>query len=182
MALDERKDVKRSPDDRARAEMSPWRRDDWWSFWNEPFSSWLHHRSPDPFGFFRRQPSGIAERAVNWMPDVETFQRGDQFVVRADLPGMKKEDITLQVTDNALTIDGERRSEHAEQRESYYRSERSYGAFSRVIPLPEGALADSAKASFENGVLEVVLHAPPREVSRGRRLEIAERPGDPSRA
>ena len=86
---------------------------------------------------------------------------------------MKKDDITVQLTDDALTIEGERRDEREEHREGYFRSERSYGSFYRAVPLPEGALADTAKASFTNGVLEVVVQAPPREVSRGRRLDIS---------
>jgi HSP20 family protein len=174
MTTEDRKEAKQSPADRARSEMAPPRRDDW-SFWNEPFSSWLRHRGPEhPFGFLRRFGPGAGERDVTWTPDIETFQRGDHFVVRADLPGMKRDDITLQVTDDTLTIEGERRSEHAEHGDGYYRSERSYGTFCRVIQLPEGALAGSAKATFENGVLEVVMQAPPKEVSRGRRLEISE--------
>ncbi len=70
------------------------------------------------------------------------------------------------------SIQGERRQEHEEEHEGWYRNERSCGTFYRAMPLPEGTIADSAKASFKDGVLEVALQAPPREVSRGRRLEI----------
>jgi HSP20 family protein len=108
-----------------------------------------------------------------WIPQVESFQRGNQFVVRADLPGLKREDVTVEIADDALTIEGERRDEHQEEREGVFTSERSYGNFCRVVPLPEGAIADSAKASFLNGVLEVTVDAPPREVSRGRKVEIS---------
>src|SRR5438552_3163163 len=178
MATDERKESISRERRESASPTAPGRRDDWSNFWNDPFHSfwrqdpirrWAH----DMDRWFHdagagRRSGAPAGRAINWTPDVEAFQRGDQFIVRADLPGLKKEDVTLQVTDDALTIEGERRSEHEEQREGYYRSERSYGSFSRVIPLPEGAIADSAKASFENGVLEVAMQAPPREVSRGR--------------
>jgi HSP20 family protein len=102
--------------------------------------------------------------------------------VRADLPGLKKEDIKIDVTDSALTIEGERREDHEEDREGYYRSERSYGSFYRVVPLPEGAITDSAKAHFNDGVLEIVVQAPPREVTRGRRLQIADSPGGRGRS
>ena len=177
MALDERKESEGAPAERQPSGSPASRRGDWASFWNEPFTSWLHQRGSDhPFDVFRRHPAGASERDPSWTPEIETFQRANEFVVRADLPGMKREDITLQVTEDALTVEGERRSEAAEQREGYYRTERTYGSFCRVIPLPEGALADTAKASFENGVLEVVMQAPPREVSRGRRLEIPEAP------
>ena len=80
----------------------------------------------------------------------------------------------VEINDNVLTIQGERKQEHEEEREGWYRNERSYGSFYRAIPLPEGTISDSAKASFKNGVLEITLQAPPQEVSRGRRLEIKE--------
>jgi HSP20 family protein len=66
-----------------------------------------------------------------------------------------------------------RGDEHEEEREGFFASERSYGSFCRVVPLPEGAIADTARAKFANGVLEVTVDAPPREVSRGRKVEIS---------
>ena len=81
----------------------------------------------------------------------------------------------FKIDEDMLTIQGERKQEHEEEREGWYRNERSYGSFFRAIPLPEGTIADSAKASFKDGVLEIVLQAPPQEVSRGRRLEISDR-------
>jgi HSP20 family protein len=119
------------------------------------------------FGSLRR-----GQQQTAWMPQVEMFQRGSDLVVRADLPGMKKEDLHVDVTDDVLTIQGERRHEQEEDREGWYRSERSYGSFHRSIPLPDGTIADSAKASFKDGVLEVTLQAPSKEVSRGRRVNI----------
>jgi HSP20 family protein len=71
-----------------------------------------------------------------------------------------------------VTIQGARTHEHEEEREGYYRSERGYGSFRRVIPLPQGAITEQAKANFKDGVLEVTVPAPP--TSNGRRLEIAE--------
>ena len=112
------------------------------------------------------------QTATAWSPQIEMFQRGNDLVVRADLPGMTKEDVQVDINENVLSIQGERKQEHEEEREGWYRNERSYGSFYRAVPLPEGTIADSAKASFKNGVLEVVFQAPPREVSRGRRLEI----------
>ena len=103
----------------------------------------------------------------DWSPQVEAFRRGDKFVVRADLPGMKKDDVKVEVEDNVLTISGERNDEHEENREGFYRSERSYGQFYRAIPLPEGVNADQCDATFKDGVLEVSLKAPQqREKSR----------------
>jgi HSP20 family protein len=79
-----------------------------------------------------------------------------------------------RIADDQLTIRGERRHDHEEERDGVFRSERCYGNFCRVIPLPQGAIADSAKATFNNGVLEIVLQAPSFDVRRGRRVEIKE--------
>ena len=103
----------------------------------------------------------------DWSPQVEAFRRGDNFVIRADLPGMKKDDVKVEVENNTLTISGERTDEREENREGYYRSERSYGQFYRAIPLPEGVNAEQCDATFNDGVLEVSLKATPqREKSR----------------
>lgn len=115
------------------------------------------------------QPSGTGI----WAPRVEAFQKGDTFIVRAELPGLKKENVEVNVTDDAIVIQGERSEEHERNDEGFYASERSYGSFYRAVPLPEGVIADSAKASFKDGLLEVRLQAPPSEVSKGRRIEIA---------
>jgi len=115
-----------------------------------------------------------AHGRLDWSPAIETFQRGNEFVVRAELPGMSRKDISVEIGDEALTISGERAYDHDEEHEGAYRSERAYGAFRRVVPLPEGALAESAKATFTDGVLEVRLQAPSPAVRQGRRLEITE--------
>ena len=107
-----------------------------------------------------------------WSPRVESFERGGNFIVRADLPGMTKDDVKVEVTDDAITISGERRQEHEEKREGFYRSECSYGSFYRQIPLPEGVHADDATATFQNGVLEISMQAPQREERRSRQLQI----------
>ena len=114
----------------------------------------------DDFGFGRSSlgpsfgsdyfPLSLGEfRQSLWSPQIETFEREGQLVLRADLPGLKKDDVNVEITDDAITIAGERRDENEERREGYYRSERSYGSFFRSIPLPEGVDADDAKATFE---------------------------------
>jgi HSP20 family protein len=129
----------------------------------------------DQFGFGRvRNRSDAMSDFLTWTPRIDVTQRNNELVIRADLPGLTKDDVKVDVTDDAVTIQGERRREHEEERGGIYRSERSYGSFHRVVPLPEGAIADQAKASFKNGVLEIVMPAPPEHVSRGRRLEITE--------
>src|SRR5262245_42855745 len=130
----------------------------------------------DDFGLKRRWLGlhGAQSGLEIWAPAVEVTQQNSDLIVRADLPGLKKEDITIDVTDDELTISGERRKEEEGERGGVYRSERSYGSFSRTIRLPEGAMTDQAKASFKDGVLEIRMPAPPEQVTRGRRLEIKE--------
>ena len=84
----------------------------------------------------------------------------------------------VEVADDTITISGERKSEHEEKGEGYYRSERSYGSFHRRLPLPEGVTADDADATFRDGVLEIEMQAPQRQEQRSRRLEIKD--GDKS--
>jgi HSP20 family protein len=109
-----------------------------------------------------------------WAPELEVFHRNNELVVRADLPGLTKDDIKVDVTEDRITLQGERKREHQEEKEGVYRSERSYGSFYREIPLPEGTITEQAKANFKDGVLEITMPAPPEQVRRGRRLEIAE--------
>ena len=142
----------------------------------------------DDFGFGRswlapssgRRSMGSPQSSQQiWRPAVEVSQRDHDLVVRADLPGLKKDDINVDVTENAITISGERRSEEEHNEGGVYRTERHYGSFSRTIPLPEGAMTDQARATFENGVLEITIPSPPEQVRRGRRIDIGE--GAPSK-
>jgi HSP20 family protein len=107
-----------------------------------------------------------------WAPQVETFRRGDKLVVRADLPGLNKDDVKVEVDDGQLTISGERCDENEETRDDYYRSERSYGQFYRAIPLPDGVDAAKCDASFKDGVLEVTLDAPKEAERKAKRVQI----------
>jgi HSP20 family protein len=125
-------------------------------------------------GFGRSLMSDIGEfeRGL-WSPQIETFEREGQLVIRADLPGLSKDDVNVELSDDAITISGERRNENEETREGYYRSERSYGSFYRQIPLPPGVNADDANAMFRDGVLEITMPAPQLQSQR-RRLQISE--------
>ena len=136
----------------------------------------------DDFGFGRGSlaprwgqnwSSAPSRGAGLWAPELDVYQRSNELVVRADLPGIKKDDVHIDITDNDITISGERQNEQETEREGVYRSERTYGSFCRTIPLPEGAITDQAKASFKDGVLEITVPAPP-QATRGRRLEINE--------
>jgi HSP20 family protein len=111
----------------------------------------------EDFGFSRRPLLG---EPTIWSPPVEVFERDNNLVVRAELPGLSKDDVRVEMTDDGLVIQGERKSEREEERGGWYRSERSYGEFYRLIPLPEGVDADQVKANFENGMLEVTAPIP----------------------
>jgi HSP20 family protein len=115
---------------------------------------------------------GSSARENLWAPRIEAIQKGDRFIVRAELPGLKKDDVQVELAENSLTIRGERHEQHEQERDGYFHSEREYGQFYRAVPLPEGVIAETAQASFRNGVLEVTMQAPPAEATRGRRLEI----------
>ena len=110
---------------------------------------------------------------IDWVPKIEVTERNGEFCVRADLPGLKKEDVKVELTNEALTLSGERKEEKEEKREGYFRSERNYGSFYRYIPLPHFAKTDTAKAEFHDGVLEVRMQVPKSE-TRSRRLEVTE--------
>jgi HSP20 family protein len=139
----------------------------------------LWDRVSRDFGFPRRSwlsrgPWSGGGGETIWQPRIEAFQKGDRFIIRAELPGLKKDDVDVELTDETLTIRGERHDEHQEEREGYYHSEREYGSFYRTIPLPEGVITESAQATFRDGVLEVSMPAAPSEANRGRKLEIKE--------
>jgi len=111
---------------------------------------------------------------LTW-PQIDLFESNGEFVIRADVPGLKKEDLHVEITDNELVISGERRDEREEHKGEFYRSERSYGRFERRIALPEGTNADSVSSTFNNGILEVRMKAPEQQTKRGRRVEIQDR-------
>jgi HSP20 family protein len=118
-------------------------------------------------------PAG-GEAQQLWAPRIEARQEDGEFVIRAELPGTEAADIAVNVSDDAVTIHGERRQEHQQRRGDLVVSEISYGEFHRVIPLPEGVIADTATATFRDGVLEIRMPAPPAEVRQGRRIEITQ--------
>jgi HSP20 family protein len=98
---------------------------------------------------------------MGWAPAIEVFEKEDKFVVKAELPGMKEEDIDVSVVGDTLTIKGERKAESEVKEEDYYCCERSYGSFSRSIALPSSVDAKKIEASYEDGVLEVSLPKAP---------------------
>ncbi len=98
--------------------------------------------------------------ARTWIPAMDLVETDADFVLRADLPGMSESDVHIELEDSVLTISGERKAEHEERKEGYYRVERSSGSFRRTLTLPEGVDPESIKATFDRGVLEVHIPKP----------------------
>jgi len=90
-------------------------------------------------------------------PAIESYVKDGSLVVRADVPGLEPKDLDVSILGNVLTVKGERKSEQEIKKEDYLRREVSYGAFERRMSLPEGAIADKVKASFKNGVIEIIV-------------------------
>lgn len=105
-----------------------------------------------------------------WLPAMDLIETGEHYLLRADLPGLSANDVTIQVQDNVLTLSGERRAERHGQHEGYHWLERAFGSFSRSLTLPEGVDADAVQAHFDHGVLEVVIPKPAQ--SKPRQVQI----------
>jgi HSP20 family protein len=120
-----------------------------------------------PAGFFKPVTAEVA-----FAPAIDVFEKDGWLVTKIDLPGMKKEDVKVEVTDGYLTIAGERKTEVEEKKEAFYRCEREYGTFYRAVPLPEGIKLEDVKATFNEGVLEVCVPMPAKPKAEARRVEI----------
>ncbi len=112
-----------------------------------------------------------------WIPAMDLVETADEFVLRADLPGLSENDVNIELDDNVLTVSGERKSEREERKEGHYRVERSSGSFSRSLTLPEGVAADAVRASFDKGVLEIRIPKP--EARKPQKVAISVRGGEP---
>ena len=120
----------------------------------------------DPMFAGLRMPSlGMRhfDENAEWAPRIEVVEKDNRLVTRVDLPGMKKEDVKVEVTEGQLIISGTRKRETEETKDQYYRSEREFGSFYRMVPLPEFVGIDDVKAKYVDGVLEVSVPVPPRE-------------------
>jgi HSP20 family protein len=108
-----------------------------------------------------------------WAPTIDVFQRGNDLVVHAELPGVSQKDIAVEVNDGVLTLSGHREQEKDEQQGNVYRSERQYGSFYRAIPLPEDADPNQAQAHFKDGVLEITVPVPEhQQAPKGRKIDV----------
>lgn len=140
-----------------------------------------------PFSFMRRFSEEMDRAFDEWFgggalgggragglmfrPQLEVCQEDGELVICADLPGLEKDDVTVEVENDVLVVRGERRQEHESRESGVWRSERSYGSFSRAVPLPEGADVEHARAEFRNGVLEIRIPVP-EHAGQSRRIPI----------
>lgn len=148
----------------------------WLAFESPPFKGSLF--GVNPFALMRqfteemdRTFGQVPNGGGAWLPAIEVKQEKDKLTVSAELPGIKKEDVKVNITDGMLTLEGERKQEKEEKREGYVRSERSYGKFLRSVALPEGAKTDQAAAQFKDGMLEVTIPVPEAKET-GRQIPI----------
>ena len=131
---------------------------------------------PEPFAaefnrlFNTLLDSPQAGYGQRWNPAMDLVESEGHFVLKADLPGLTQDDVSIEISDNTLTLSGERKAEHESREKGWYRLERSSGRFSRSLSLPEGVDADGVTAEFDNGVLEVRIPKP--EERKPRRVEI----------
>jgi len=142
-------------------------------FFRNPFAAMrrMHDDMDRAFAGMWGQESG-----GGWSPAIEVKQRDGNYIVCAELPGLKQEDVHVEVTDEGLAIHGERKHEHEEDRGGFHHTERRYGSFYRMIPLPDGANADQAHAEFKDGVLEVKMPITEPK-SRSRSIPIGSQQG-----
>jgi HSP20 family protein len=140
----------------------------------EPFEglnrlhSRINYLFDENFGRARAQPSVTAG---TWLPPVDILESKDAYLIRAELPGMKKEDFNLEVNDGTLTLSGERKSEALTDGVEYHRSERVNGKFSRSFYLPRTVQQDSIKASYQDGILEIQV--PKAEEAKPKQIAIS---------
>ena len=136
-------------------------------------TSELDRMFDEPWTLFR-MPMQFANELPAWAPKVDVVTKDNALITRVDLPGMKKEDVKVEVQDGLLTLSGERKKEVIEDKDNVYREEREYGSFCRTLPLPKGVKAEEIKASFINGVLEVTMPIPAAAETAAKKIAITD--------
>ncbi len=119
---------------------------------------------------FEGRPRLVAEEAGEWLPALDLAETGNEFVVRAEMPGLDPKDIDISLSENMLTIKGEKKQEREEKKENYHFMERSYGTFARSIQLPGEVNHQKITTSYKNGVLKI--HLPKSEEAKKREVKI----------
>lgn len=133
--------------------------------------TWFNELLLRPFA-----PAGIPRLrtlvAEDIMPTVDMFEEGEEIVVKAELPGIKKEDIDIRLTDGMVTISGEKKKEDEVKRKDYYKWERSYGSFCRTFELPAEVQKDKVKSIFKDGVLEIRMPKSPEAIKKEVKIKV----------
>jgi HSP20 family protein len=111
-----------------------------------------------------------------WVPSMDLVETDEHFVLRADLPGLSEGDVTIELEDDVLTVAGERKAEHEDKKEGFYRMERSFGQFRRSLTLPDGVDPDGIAATFDKGVLEVRIPKPEERKPRRVAIQVGDKP------
>ena len=138
-----------------------------------PFADMERWFEEGPFSLMRTMWPEFRTRELETLnPRLDVFEEGNEVVVKADLPGMKKEDVEITLTDNVLTISGERKGEEKTETGTYRMYERNYGSFSRSIELPSDIVAEKTNAHFEDGVLEIRLTRSHEAEEKARKIPI----------
>lgn len=126
----------------------------------------------DLFHGFDLTSSGGGRSYGAFSPSVDVREDEKEVTVKAELPGMNEKDIEVSLTENGLTIQGEKKAEKEEKGKDYWHRETSYGAFHRVIPLPQGLNTDKVDARFKNGVLTVTLPRKEEAKAKGKKIDV----------
>jgi len=133
------------------------------------------------FNTFFDQPASAGRGGApsrRWIPAMDLVETTDHYVLRADLPGLSDDDVNVQLEDNVLTISGERKTQHEQHEEGYYRIERAFGNFARSLTLPDGVEPDAVQAHFDRGVLEIRIPKPEQKKPRQVQIALGTRPTD----
>jgi HSP20 family protein len=139
-------------------------------FWD--MQSEMNRLFDEMFGGMGRLPARQrVAQVTEWAPAIDVVTKNGDLVIRAELPGVKQEDVDITLQNNVLTISGERKAEQEEERGGYYVRERRYGSFRRSLSLPEGTDESKIHARYENGVLEVTVEGA-GAVREPRRIQI----------
>ena len=148
----------------------PWRTTRNW----DPFEEWggvddrIRRLFDETFG---RYPAVRRETLdKTWLPAVDIYEDKENIVVKAELPGVKKDEVAIEIKDNILTLSGERKQEQETKKENYHRVERVYGKFSRSFTLPDSVQVDKVKANYRDGILEIAL--PKAEAAKPKAIPI----------
>ena len=148
----------------------------------------IARRGVDPFALLRQMASefdrgawpfrwtGFGARPLfeegNWAPRIDVFEKDNRLITKVDLPGVKTEDVKVEIVDGQLAISGERKSEVEEKKENFFACERAFGGFYRTVPLPEGVKAEDVKATFAEGVLEVSVPLAAKAAAAPQKIEV----------